>query len=789
MIARNLMTGLLAALAVTGVRAVELTAANAEVVVEKGASETTRFAAEEMADFLSQALGGTIPLVNRPTEGRASVIVGDSEWSRAEGLEPARHPQDTYLIRATVGRIYVLGKDDPEPRALRSSLTTDYHDFERGSVHGVYAFLEKYAGVRFYFVGPLGTVVPKRASIVVPEISEAVTPDYLIRQYYAGHEAAWFETPTPTPRGAVPEQLNWLRLRLGTKGMPRCHGSRLFRYLDRFRTSHPEYFALKSNGGRHNDPAELHPGHLCYSSDVREVMYRDVKAALTGRDPSERGLKAWGKNVLGKMVDIMPEDGLQMCHCKACQATIAREAKGRYWATPLVWRNTADIAQRLIDEGVEGTITQMAYSDYRGLPDFDLPTNIIVQVAENGPWTIPDPKRLEAENAEIRAWVGKLGHKVWLWNYPCKVITNRLKIEGLPPISHHYWGEYYKMQAPYIIGAFAESETERYSFNYLNYYVYSRVCWDTKTDVQAILDEHHRLMFGAGAPEMAKLYDELEEIWVGKMAANVVETELGPLAVVPSDADIWSKVYSPEVLARLEGHVAAARTKSGEGSLEARRAELIGREYVGSLRAAAKRFAVRQAAVNAFRTRGAETNEIPLRPLAQKKSRLPKARVATKVRTWRTQDALRIVFDCEEPHMDCRAVAVRERDADAVWSDDNVQVVLFPGGDRRVQYHVAVNSEGSVYDVKTERLGARGGKEDRSWDCRAKVDIAKRADGWTCDVTIPIRAFHAFESAVPMNLCRTRSLAEGLDGSGNYAWGPETLKGFQDAENFGTVEF
>ena len=76
--------------------------------------------------------------------------------------------------------------------------------------------------------------------------------------------------------------------------------------------------------------------------------------------------------------------------------------------------------ERLIREGVPGMVTQMAYQPYRRVPDIPLPTNILVMVAERGPWSIPYPSHVKREYDEIKAWAKKLGHRVAIWTYPCK---------------------------------------------------------------------------------------------------------------------------------------------------------------------------------------------------------------------------------------------------------------------------------------------------------------------------------------------------------------------------------
>ena len=120
----------------------------------------------------------------------------------------------------------------------------------------------------------------------------------------------------------------------------------------------------------------------------------------------------------------------------------------------------------------------------------------------------------------------------------------------------------------------ARGETLHVIHNYLNFYAFSKFAWDPAFDLDAALAEHHRLMFGAGAGEMAAFFNLLEKLWIGKVAIPSVigETEFGPERIAGlSPRELWTAIYSPAVLARLRGHLdrAAARVKAG--SLAARR--------------------------------------------------------------------------------------------------------------------------------------------------------------------------------------------------------------------------
>ena len=750
-----------------------------EVVVAKKAPRPVTFAADELTNFLAQAFGTAVPVVRSPSEGKVSIILGENEWSRAAGIDVSAAPRDTFAIKTSQDRIFITGRDGAAS-PLKMPLGC-----ERATLHGVYAFLEDYVGVRFYFPGELGTVVPKRSKIVVPETDRRVSPDFSVREWYNGRRAYWFGKTANDAEGEQMKRLDWLRLRMGTKKIPLCHGTRLFYYLDRFAETHPEYFSLNTNGSRTTDKSATHPGHLCWTSPIVEEIYQDVKAAFTGKKPSDRGipLARWGNNIdlEDKIADIMPQDGQPPCACENCQKLY------RAGLDP-VWLATKSIAERLTAEGVKGTVTQMCYGRSRKVPAYDLPSNILVQVAVRGQWSTGHPELIAKERKQITDWANKLGHKVWLWTYPGKHPSVGPDFDGIPQLCMHAWGQYYMDAADFIIGGFSESETDRFSFNYLNYYVYSRICWDNKTDIDAVLDEHYRLMFGAAAAEMKEFYTVLETKWMTKLTGESKDTPVGPVAVVPSWKTIFAEIYPPSEVARLESMVSAALAKVAPESLAARRIRLIADEFIGGIKAAEKTYADRIAAVENFRV--SASTEIPLRVFVRRGKKPDIDRpLETKVRTWTDDVALHATFVCAEPNMDKVAATARPRDNDEVWADDSIEWFFCPTGERSDFYHICINSAGSLFDTKNHVLGTRGSNVDKNWGEGVVVSVEKKPDSWTCTVTVPFAAIGGRPvKAMPSCFARNR-VVDGIRGSALYIWGPETLTGFCDSENFGTVEY
>ena len=55
----------------------------------------------------------------------------------------------------------------------------------------------------------------------------------------------------------------------------------------------------------------------------------------------------------------------------------------------------------------------------------------------------------------------------------------------------------------------------------------SKILWDSERDPEALVNEHHKMMFGPAAAPMTAFFDRVEELWCGKIAGRIVETPLG----------------------------------------------------------------------------------------------------------------------------------------------------------------------------------------------------------------------------------------------------------------------
>ena len=770
---------------------------NTHIVLAPKSTPTARFAAAELARFLSRALGCTIPVVSAPKAQGVAIAVGDSPYAKALGINTASFDRDGFAVKSGKNMIVIAGRDSGsgDPALKRDNY------FEHATLFGAYDFLERFCGVRFYFPGKFGEVVPRAASISVNAMDIYDRPDHFQRR---SHEFSnkWFDTEN-AKGGPV---LQDYRRRAQTFYVPCCHSLENSGYYRRFAKTHPEYFAKAPNGQIY--PADhWSVGSGCYLSEgYRKEIFLDAVSWFKGEHPSKRGIMGGSDRKPSPgfrwpvvtaqpgFFSIMPGDHHRRCLCDKCKAYMAKHGENEY-----VWDMVADIAERVRKEGIKGKITAMAYARYTEVPKRKLPSNMEVMVAVTGPWAERDANLRKTGDERIRSWTKALGKKVWLWTYPSKLNAN--SNPGIPQMAPRTIGKYFKRQAPYTFGAFYESESDQWIFNYLNTYVYFRQAWDNSVDIDALVDEHHKVMFGKAAPVMNQFYNALEDIWMNKMLGKIQETELGPVIVPPTLHDVWEKIYSPAQLKALEQLLdKAEKAVSGE---TLGRVKFIREKFLDSLKQASQKYFREKEALAGWnyyvKPLGANekiTVDGKLDDSGWKKCEptfmLPVTgdicEVKTPVRVRIGKEHLYFAFECMEPRMDEINTERMEKDHKDLWMDSVVEFFLNPSGDGKEYYQFIVNSKGVYADLHNLRMG-NSSQVNGKWNSNIKVAASVLKDRFIVEAALPLKDLKRFDAKkFRANFCRHRSLKKGRVASRYYTWSPNHI-GYHEAENYGRLLF
>jgi len=788
----------------------------AEIVVGPKPYPVVEFAARELKTFLDQTTGADFKIVNAHAGETTAIFIGDCEQAKSMGVEAEKLPRDSFVIKSNGKNILIAGRDD-KTKDPKKGIYLWGLLYERGTICGVYEFLERFAGTRFFFPGEYGTVTAKTPTLSVPGMDIYEEPDCIIRRVAIHPEEtgklAWYEEQSP-------QELLWtytlinLRGRMQTLYAPTDHGLASRGYIRRFAKSHPEYFALRSDGTRSVSLSEKHSGHLCLSNEgLRNEIFEDAKSYLSGENARVRGVYDGGSDKYGWKIsnhfpgyfDISPQDALgegNWCHCEKCWP---------YWKenrqSDLVWGMVADIANRLKKANIPGNVTCIPYTCYRPLPNLEFPDNIYGSLCVTGPWGEVSPDFQRGNDKLIADWSRKLGGKLELRNYMNEYAGTIPK--GVPPVSPHLVGSYWQKTAPKVNGAYTQANIAYGLFSqFPNAYVLYKCLWNSNLNVDELMKDSISKLFGPASKPMGRFFAKLEEIWTKSFAGYIIETPKGPTLARRTDREVWDEIYTPKVFAEFDVLFDEAE-KLASGDADAnKRVKFFRDKYLGEMKR------VRNIYYNLKREIDDLVVELPHSKAAVViDGKLDDAAwktasslyltplgghdplVKTEVRIMWTPETLYIGFDCEEPGINEINVADYKRDDRDLWQNASVEIFLNPSMDREKYFHFTVDARGIISDAKVDvKGGFSRSKIDLIWNSEVQVKTSLEKDRWIAEIAIPVKELKngvvGNGEMWVANFNRSRHLRNASESENQYmSWSPFLTGNFHDIQRFGRIRF
>ncbi len=389
---------------------------------------------------------------------------------------------------------------------------------ERGSLNAVYAYLRE-LGVRWYMPGEFGEIIPKNASLPIPQLDKTVRPDFALRapeQYFK-------------PFCGDTEQTLW-QLRMGFNNAPDVMGTSTWVGLihgigqvigrDEMKQAHPEYFAKRADGTRVFERGGRFDPLPCLSSPG--LLDSNVKY-----------IRALFDNYGESTVTVMMPDGVDStCQCESCKVKATPERGPEGFMSDYVWDYVNRVAKEVYKTHPDKMISCSAYGGCRLPPTkiAQLSPNIVVMLAQTRSSELNDyvnPKK-KAQMLGIRQeWLKKMPQRhapllvydyyITGWNQPFMPPrffphTIAADLRSLKGISRGDFLEAYS-------GGGSKTLGNDLVVSCLNLYVTAQFWWDSGQDVDKLLDEYYTLFYGPAAAEMkafvdygeANMYDVLEK--------------------------------------------------------------------------------------------------------------------------------------------------------------------------------------------------------------------------------------------------------------------------------------
>lgn len=456
---------------------------NAVIIVGENAAETDLYAAERLGYYLGRILGKSVPTATDADERYAAeIIVG--ETSRAE-IDFEYEDNGSYVIRSTDDQLVIAGVGS------------------RGTIYGVYAFLEDYCGCRWYETDVVR--IPENASLTVPDDIDVSYKPYF--EYTETDTASSRDVEFSLANGQNGGCYRYLTsAQGGTVNYLGPFGHSLVTFYcsaNTYFNEHPEYFALFDG--------ERVPKQLCLTNpDVIDIVTAEVISLLEAQcDPSQSM----------QIVSLTQHDNQEYCECESCAAL--DKANGSHSGTMITFVNT--IAERVKATGLYENIVfdTFAYQYTRQAPSKVVPRDdVIVRLCSieccfGHTLDNPDCKENALFMRDLEAW-SKICDRVYVWDYvnnygeTCCIFPNfgvmqrNMQIFAENNVKGIYEeGNYYISQCD---TEFAEMRT----------YLLSQLMKDPYMDYDAEMNGYLEAVYGAGWEYIREFIDITTENAVTK---------------------------------------------------------------------------------------------------------------------------------------------------------------------------------------------------------------------------------------------------------------------------------
>lgn len=722
------------------------------IVVAEDAAPTAKLAAGNLQDFVERVSGDRLEIVGSTDEASGSIFVGErEELVRDVGSEG-------YRILAKDGNVYITGRDSKEVVYGIRNPWNRYEVYneelqlgafgEAGTLYGVNSFLEKYAGVRFYCPGELGTVVPRK-SIGIPEkLDEGNSPKFLQRHI-------WICNFNTSPENA----LWYRRIGLGAKAPVQIIDYNYF-FTGKFEKTHPEYLALvdgvRDSG---NKCASRGGGHLCYTAPgCKEAVAELIKDFF--RSHPEHAY-----------FPLVPGDGfLRTCECENClkqyDINAPKSDPGRF--SFHVWNFVNEVARLVADEFPDKYVGCLAYGSHL-LPPKEiekLNPNVAVMFCKNRS-TMASPAYAKKMHERIEGWKGKVSNCMFAWDYYLHCwkpwaempvfFMHTIQKDIRYEVKNGFGGEFIEAESWNDAG---KAYISYPATQHLNLYVTGKLYWNPSLDLDALLKEYYELYYGPAKAPMRAFYETAEKYWNAANAKNRKTT--GILAAVE-----LKDVFDMKKMARLQGYLDKALALAPEGSQYRARVEQMANEIATGAKVV-QAMSVKSPEEKALFTSEAVSvdgrldektwNDGAVMEMVRKDGL--ETPYKTKVMARHDGKKLYLGFILTEKKMDKLKIKGRVRDFGDMWLDDCVEFYIMKNSEDMCGRQFVVNAGGYFWDASINGNTSR----DTSWNCDGESAASIDGDKLYIEMSIPLAALElAPGSRVPVNFFRSRVVDEGQD--------------------------
>ena len=425
------------------------------IIVPAHATPFEQKAADVLQDYFLQITGAALPIIT--AEKRKTpyeIILGQNE--RLDEISPAVNYQalkeDGFLIRTDSTRLIITGGN------------------EKGTLYGVYSFLEKYLGCRMY--SPKVKIIPKQSRVsIANDINDRQVPKIGFRDTH--YRSTWHA-----------EYIEWHKLDHDPNGARTDWGMWVHTFNELvppeiYYDSHPEYFSMVKG--------KRIPTQLCLANPaVFEITVQNLRKKIA-QNP---GAKYWS---------VSQNDNRDFCTCETCKAIDDREGSPS--------GSIINFVNRVADQFPDKMISTLAYEYGRHAPKTLKPrenVNIMlcsIEAFRHKPIT-EDTSSAEFVK-DVKDW-GKISKDIIVWDY---VIQFNHLLSPFPNL--HVLQPNIQFFAENGVNAMFEQGNREIGgeFAALRSYLISKLLWDPYLDVDSVMNDFLNGYYGAAGKSTRQYID------------------------------------------------------------------------------------------------------------------------------------------------------------------------------------------------------------------------------------------------------------------------------------------
>ena len=484
----------------------------AEIVIDKDAPATVKFASEELQSFIEKISGARIPVLNSPGTSKTKIFLGVPASSELMKDIAAKYKDDLsklagndgYAVRTEGGNIYIFASEG------------------KGVLNGVYNFLDRNSDIIWpRGLAPFDVVYSQNPNLSAEYSDYIDIPQFILRGWHICRYPK--QSHEPTELWMIRNRCNFI----GASNVPELldrrvkhgfivefgGGHNLSTYIlppEKYAKEHPEYYVLMDGKRRPEGRNQLCFTNEDMTKEVINVMLEKIKDA-----------PPYVQNF-----NIMIEDNWNLCECPECKkpiklpdgTVVSPEAEAFRSTQFFMFLNK--IAEAVYKKYPDKRINSFGYYFTAIPPGVKLFKTINVRFCpyvKNDKQTVENTPKWKKRTEE---WVNITPDLIWREYYGCASdfprplsdiaqkdmqYINKLGIKRI-------FSEYYP-DAEYTNSRLNNAETENWDASGMAFWMISQLYWDPYQDLDKLKEKYIARTYHEAAPAMREYFKLIHDSW------------------------------------------------------------------------------------------------------------------------------------------------------------------------------------------------------------------------------------------------------------------------------------